>query len=330
MTRPTGLAVLLLVLAGCGGSPPAPPRGGDGSGYRPAAPQQIANGPTRTVDPVARPAFEPPAQEQFPAAKRAAAAIARGVTTYAPGATAESLARALDVPAARRRSFAATIRPFVHRGVRSAGEVIYPQLSGVTPSTLGTMVVVRQLLEDMRGRRRSETRVLDIRLRRVAGRWTLDRIATVGGRPRRRPASLPTAAATVVDHPRITLTDSARWDIYGGGVDRALLRRLAELAKRHPISVAVLRSGHPRNVWATSRRSAHTSGFAADIYAVGGRLVVRQAGRGTAAFQVARAAVAGGARQVGSPWELGPGSFTDEVHADHIHVQQRPVASPAS
>ncbi len=38
--------------------------------------------------------------------------------------------------------------------------------------------------------------------------------------------------------------------------------------------------------------------------------------------------VIAGAAQVGSPWILGAGgsqSFTDEVHEDHIHLQQTPT-----
>jgi hypothetical protein len=87
----------------------------------------------------------------------------------------------------------------------------------------------------------------------------------------------------------------------------------------------VLSSGHPPNVWASSKPSAHTSGLAADIYAVDGCLVARQRETGTPAYDLTRALVSGGAFQVGSPWAL-PGrgfrSFTDEVHLDQIHLQQ--------
>ena len=139
-----------------------------------------------------------------------------------------------------------------------------------------------------------------------------------------RPRRLPRAAARVVEHPRLKLTDSARWDLYRGGVDEGLLRALADAADRRRISVSALRSGHPRTVWATSRTSAHALGYAADIYAVDGALVLRQRETGSPAHRLATELVAAGADQVGSPWMLPPGgrrAFSDRVHQDHIHLQ---------
>jgi hypothetical protein len=155
-----------------------------------------------------------------------------------------------------------------------------------------------------------------------------DRIGSVGGRAMPRPQDLPSASRRVLDNPRITLSDSARWDIYRGQVEEGLLTALDTLAERERISVSVLSSGHPREVWATSRPSAHGRGYAADIYAVGGRLVIRQREGGSAAHALAASLVTGGAAQVGSPWVLPPGgarSFSDDVHQDHIHVQSSTI-----
>jgi hypothetical protein len=138
-----------------------------------------------------------------------------------------------------------------------------------------------------------------------------------------RPASLSPAARRALRHPRLAFSDSARWDIHRGVVDDALLRALTRAADRHLLEVLVLRSGHPESVWATDRRSAHSDGLAADIHVVGGRLVAQRPVP-AAALAVARAFLDGGAAQLGGPWDLAPGrrSFTDPVHADHLHVQQ--------
>jgi hypothetical protein len=45
--------------------------------------------------------------------------------------------------------------------------------------------------------------------------------------------------------------DSARWDIFRGEVDDRLLTALAGAADRYALSIAVLSSGHPPNVWAS-------------------------------------------------------------------------------
>lgn len=316
------VVILLLaasLLTGCGGS--ARPAG---TGTEPTkAPEQVANGPVAT--PLTYEAYKPVAEEKYPNAKRLAARVAQRAITYARGSTAAEVARSVPGSDQDTRALARVIDPLVDPAMRSGGEVVYPQLSGVTATSLGAMVVVRQVLEDAAGRRRVERRVLDVRLRRADGPWELDSIVSVGGERRTRPQRVSAAAGRVLDHDRITLSDSARWDVYRGAVDEALLRRLADLADQYPFSVSVLISGHPRNVWKTERRSAHTDGFAADIYAVGGRLVTRQQRPGSPAYRLARQAVSGGARQVGSPWTFGPRGFADDVHLDHVHIQQTAV-----
>lgn len=265
------------------------------------------------------PPYEPPAEERYRNGKRLAARVAQNLATFAPGAAAVDLARSVGLDAT------GGLEPLLDPSRRSAGEVVYVQLSGTTATTLGTMVVVSQHLENGDGEEETVVRVMDIRLRRTDGAWSLDRVASVGGSPVQRPEQISAAAARVLDHPAIELPDTVRWDIHRGKVNDALLRALADAADRWPIALTVLSTGHPPRVWATPRTSAHTVGFAADIYAVGGELVVRQRQRGSKAYRLVEAFLAGGAAQVGSPWVLPPGgrrSFTDVVHEDHLHVQQ--------
>jgi hypothetical protein len=268
--------------------------------------------------------YEPDRAEGYPNGKRLAANVAAAVLTYPRGASARQIAgRLASSPAARRR-LAAAIAPAIDPTMASTGQAVYPQLAGVTPTSLGAMVLVRQRLRGADGKSRTLTRVVDVRLRRDGGPWKLQRIGSVGGRAAPRPADLPSESQRVLDNPRITLSDSARWDIHRGRIDEGLLEALDRFAQQQRISVSVLRSGHPREVWDTSRPSAHSRGYAADIYAVGGRLVIRQREPGSPARALASSFVAGGAAQVGSPWVLPPGgsrSFSDDVHQDHLHIQ---------
>jgi hypothetical protein len=268
--------------------------------------------------------YEPAEAEEYANAKRVAGRAAQRAVTYARGATARQVVESLLPAAASEAALAEAIEPVVEPGMRSEGEIVYPQLSGVTPTSLGAMVVTRQTLEDREGRRRSVTRVLDVRLRRSGGPWSLERIASVGGSPRERPDDLSEAAERVLDSSNITLPDSARWDIHRGDVAPSLLSALADAARDRELSVAVLDSGHPPNVWASNQPSAHNSGLAADIWAVDGEPVIEQRTTDSPAYKLAQEFLAGGARQLGSPWDLAPGnrSFADPVHQDHIHLQQ--------
>lgn len=275
--------------------------------------------------------YDPPADELYPNGKRLAGRVAQQLATFGPEASAGELARSVGAVGPEAAALERTVAPLVDPARRSSAEVVYVQISGVTATTLGTMVLVRQHLEDAGGRRESVVRAMDVRLRRTDGPWSLDRVASVGGTPVERPANVSPAAARVLDNPNIELPDTARWDIYRGEIDDGLLRALAGAADRWRLAISVLRSGHPRNVWATRRVSAHTVGLAADIYAVDGTPVVSQQADGSRAQQLVASFLAGGATQVGSPWALPPGgrrSFTDRVHRDHVHVQQTRIPAP--
>lgn len=269
--------------------------------------------------------YEPPLEEPYRNGKRLAGRAAQQLATFGLHASTRELIWGLNVRGQSPAALARTVVPLLAPAYRSAGEVIYVQLSGVTASSLGAMVLVRQHLEDAAGTRKSIVRVMDVRLRLVDSAWALDRIASVGGTSVRRPTHLSAAARRVLGHPNIWLPDTARWDIYRGRIDDGLLGALADAADRWSLAVTVLRTGHPRNIWGTGRASAHTRGYAADIYAVDGALVLRQRATRSSAQRLAAAFLAAGAAKVGSPWLLADSerSFTDRVHQDHIHIQFR-------
>ena len=299
----------------------APGCGGDDGGTRAVWNEEGSseNAPERPT-----PRYRPQPTESYPNGKRVAAAVAQRALTYPRGSTATDVARRLARPGIAPPALAAALAPAVDADSSSTAEVVYPQLSGVTPTTLGAMVVVRQALDREDGESESIERVVDVRLTLDGGRWELDELGGVGGTEVERPDALSPAAERVLDDPGIHLSESARWDIYREGVDDALLDALADAGREHDFSVGILDSGHPPNVWASPRRSAHSVGFAADIYKVDGRLVIDQREIGSPAYELAKA-LAVNATQLGSPWLFGPGTFTDAVHEDHLHVQRSPT-----
>ena len=138
-------------------------------------------------------------------------------------------------------------------------------------------------------------------------------------------ASLPTADDILANR-AITLTDRARADIKAGVIDPRVLGALAFMAKKFPIEVSTLRTGHSRYVAGTTRESNHYYGRAADISKVDGSPVSRA---NQAALVLANylLTLPGDIRptELGSPWS-GDGSgaavdvFTDEGHDNHLHL----------
>ena len=314
-------AVMLAALAwGCGGAAATHPE----KRQSPAAAR-----PEQPLRELPQPApYEPDPAERFPNAKRLAARAAQRLLTYDAGATAREVAGAIAPAGQSGASLARVIAPGVAPGSNSIGQVTYVQTSGVTPTSFGAMVIVRQTLQAAEGTRRAVTRVADVRLSRAGGPWSVDSVVSIGGSPLPRPAGLSRAAQRVLDSRTIELPDTARWDIYRGAIDDDLLTVLADAARTRRLTLSVLRTGHPRNVWRTDRRSAHNPGAAADIYAVDGALVVRQQQAGSAAYGLVRYFRQRKARQIGSPWDFdgrGKATFTDAVHGDHVHLQQRAV-----
>jgi hypothetical protein len=266
------------------------------------------------------------ADEAHPDAKRAAVAVAERLTTYAASETPADVVASLAADPAQRAALQTAAGPLWHAGSWSRGTVVYPQMGGFTPDRASVMVVTRQQVGRGSTVTGTETRTLDVWVKRMpSGTWVLDHLDSPGGTPVARPATLSPEALAVLDDSRISLPDTARWDIYRGLVSPRLLMAMHELATRTSYSVTVLDTGHPHNVFGSDHQSMHTKGLAFDVNAVDGRHVVDERAAGSTAWQLTRWLLAQrSVGQVGSPWDLdGPASrrsFTDSVHWDHLHV----------
>lgn len=323
------------------GAPADPASAGSPTAGGAAAGDAATAGSTPSPAPSQAPAieranFEPLDGEVYPNAKRLAGRFVQALTTYDPGEGRRAVVRRaarrhdpdFDLDEAVRRA-----RPLWQAGAQSRGQVIYPQLGGLTlggtEDRTSVMVVVSQHLVYDSGEEQTLTRTVDVRLINRDDEWRIEELADAGGQPVTRPDHLPAAANRALDNPRIDLPDSARWDIHSGIIDERLLTTMNDISELFPFSVAVLKSGHPRNVFGTDLVSGHTHGRGCDIWKVGAKPVIHQHDEGSDAYVFTSQLLKRlDVPELGSPWDLDgppvPGqlrpSFTDVVHADHIHV----------
>jgi hypothetical protein len=265
-----------------------------------------------------------PPTEAAPEVKQLAADIAFRLTTYEEG---DHLVERLGALAPRSgvELLVQASRPLTHSGSWSRGQVVYPQMGGLTDDRASVMVVVRQTVGSRSAADFSVVRTLDIRLvRGESGVWRFDFLGSAGGTF----ANVEDLALahSVARNPRIEMSDSARLDILAGRVSPILLGLMDEIAQRTPFGVAVLATGHPHNVFETDRQSHHTVGRAVDIYRVGDRLVIDDRHEGSTTWTLVEWLHQHyDVFQVGSPWDIDEEpasirSFTNFVHLDHIHV----------
>lgn len=282
--------------------------------------------PTTPATPLPPPepaVWEPSTNEVLPGAKQQAASIAHRLVNYGPEQSlAERVARITDDDA-ERTSLTEAAAVLQHDGVWSRGSVVYPQLGGLRGDRTSVMVVVEQRFPH-EADIRTATRTLDIRLvRQDDGSWEFDQLASVGGQPPGPNEQTPAERALLADE-RVTLPDSARWDIEAGEISPVLVKLMSRMAERTTYDVVTLSSGHPFHVFGTDRQSRHTQGEAVDVYLLDGERVVDLREKGSAAHDLVtwlydQPEVA----NIGSPWALdayGGRSFTDRVHQDHVHV----------
>lgn len=266
------------------------------------------------------PPYVPLPEEPEPAAKRQAANLVQALTTYDLGAGTPARAQQVVEAFGADPSVAATAGLLLAAGEASGGEIIYPQLGGLTADAASVMVVFRQHLVGPGGARQV-VRTADVRLGRVADGWTVTALASLGDAAAPPDGPVSEAAAAVLANPRLDLPDTARWDVLAGRVDDRVLALLQAASVEHRLSVATLASGHPVNVFGTERMSNHTRGRAVDIWAIDGVPVVSQRDTPAAVRAVLDVAVASGVTELGAPWALElPGSFSDVVHQDHLHL----------
>jgi hypothetical protein len=139
-------------------------------------------------------------------------------------------------------------------------------------------------------------------------------------------ARIPTDAATLLGDARLTLSPNARTDMASGTVDPRLIAALGNMLTRHTLTIVVFKTGHPKMIVTDSGPgtviSTHYYGRGMDITAVDGRPVGRTNLRARKAVLELRRLLTGTRYELGQPWPelVQPGTFSNQVHQDHIHV----------
>ncbi len=314
--RKTGAIVLALaLLTACGSA--------DGESSPP-----VSDAPTSTQDHAA-PAttavvleapepYVPAAGEPSPEVKQAAAQVVQALLTYpvGGGTPEQATSRIEGLPAAP--GVATQAGPLLRPNAAATAEIVYPQYGGLLEDAASVMVITRYRV---RTAERDDTvvRTIDVRLARQADGWQVTELASLGGN---RPADSPVSGegASVLANPAIELPASARWDIKAGRVDARILQVLLTIARDHTLSVTTFSTGHPVEVFGTPSVSNHTEGRGVDIWAVDDRPVIDQRAADSPLRDLVVDLVGQGVTELGSPWAVGGGSFTNTLHQDHLHL----------
>ncbi|MER0444065.1 hypothetical protein ABR738_05705 [Streptomyces sp. Edi4] len=270
-------------------------------------------------------AWRPGAGEIEPAAKVAAVRLVEALGTWPAGQGGERAAAAraarLGIPDATATELAAqagSLRPPADAAVV---RVIDAQYGGILPDTASVLVVCDQPALTGGAVRPGGTTV-DVRLSRTTDGWRVTALHPAAPGPA---VALSAAARDVLAQSRIELPPASAADIRSGAVHDSVLRAMLHLAGSYRLSVSVVRSGHPLDVFGTDRPSDHPRGRAFDVWRVNGRPVVDPATSRALITGFMRAAAAAGSYNVGGPVQLTGGAtanqfFSDDTHHDHVHV----------
>lgn len=197
-----------------------------------------------------------------------------------------------------------------------AVQVVFAQYGGILSASASVLVVTHPwpLAPD-----RAAGTTYDVRLVRSGSSWRVTEIHP--STPGPAAANLSGAARAVLAEPRIDLAPAGRADVASGQVHDTVLQALLTLAQTYRIGVSVVRSGHPIDVFGTSRPSDHPVGRAFDTWRIDDQGVVSASTPRSLVTAYMQAAARAGSYNVGGPYSLsGSTYFTDNTHHDHVHA----------
>jgi hypothetical protein len=208
--------------------------------------------------------------------------------------------------------------PLLSTADRAALQVVYAQYGGLLTDSASVLVVCDQWTPEGAG-----GTTVDVRLSAASPRWTVTALHPAAPGP--AVGGLSAAAHDVLGSSRITLPPAALADVRSGQVHDSALQAMLTLAQTYTLSISVVRSGHPLDVFGTSRPSDHPLGRAFDVWRINGLSVVDPATPHDLVDGFMRAAAAAGSYNVGGPRQLSGGTtpnqfFSDDTHHDHVHV----------
>ncbi|MFJ7243385.1 hypothetical protein ACIQWA_01935 [Kitasatospora sp. NPDC098652] len=324
-----GAAAVLLGAVGCtsgaksavapASSPPTPH-----STDRPTPTPTTAPSPTAPQPPTPLPTpplWQPGPGEIQPDVKRRAVELVAALGAWPPGGQGAGAARARVAALGLPPGLADGAGRLAPAAPEAALEVIDAQYGGILADSASVLVVCRQWTRRPDGSVAAGGITVDVRLSRATPRWTVT--AVNPGDPGPATASPAPAVAKVLAEPRIELPPEAAADLLSGTVHDTVLTAMLRLAGPYALSVSVVRTGHPLDVFGTTRPSDHPLGRAFDVWRIDGRAVVDPTTPRQLIESFMRDAAAAGSYNVGGPVAIaGVGNqfFTDDTHHDHVHV----------
>ncbi|MFJ8386540.1 hypothetical protein ACIQ9Q_18815 [Streptomyces sp. NPDC094438] len=270
-------------------------------------------------------AWRPGPGEIQPAAKLAAVRLVEALGTWPTGQGGEraaaARAAALGIPSVLAAQLAAQAGSLAPSADAAVVRVIDAQYGGILSDTASVLVVCDQPTHSGATVRPGGTTV-DVRLSRTSSGWGVTALHPAAPGPA---GALDEAAREVFAQSRIELPPASAADIRGGAVHDSVLHAMLQLAGTYRLSVSVVRSGHPLDVFGTNRPSDHPLGRAFDVWRIDGHPVVDPATSRTLISEFMRAAAAAGSYNVGGPVQLAGGAtanqfFSDDTHHDHVHI----------
>lgn len=273
--------------------------------------------PSATALPKTR-AWRAQSGEVSPSIKARATLLLESVGAWSGSAGGLAAARGRVSAAGFNSALADALGPLLGSGSSAVLQVRDAQYGGILSTRASVLVVVDQwrLMPD--GSIRAGGTTVDVRLVKASPHWrVVEALPAHQGTPA---SKLSSAARRVLSEPRIRLPHAAKADVLAGGIHDSVLRLLFDLSALHVVDVSVLQSGHPIDVFGTSRPSDHPRGRAVDIWALDSKPLVLPTNHAIASSAM-RFAVAHGAYNVGGPVLLsGSQYFSDDTHQDHIHL----------
>ncbi|MEU1275103.1 hypothetical protein [Streptomyces sp. NPDC005799] len=320
-----GVAGCVLGAAGCGSgtSHTAPsPSGASPPGTAPAGPPTPSPPTTQAAALPRTTLWRPTSAEITPVAKLRAVQLVEAIGAWPQGGGGAAAARtrvaALKLPA----GLVAQAGPLLPDADAAVVQVVDAQYGGILTDSASVLVVCRQWT------RRGGTvgaggTTVDVRLTRAASGWTVT--ALHPARPGAAVSPLPSPVRAILADSRIELPPAARADLRSGRIHDSVLTAMRQLAGTYRMYVSVVRSGHPLDVFGTSRPSDHPRGRAFDVWQIDGHAVVDPATPRNLIERFMRDAAAAGSYNVGGPVHLSGGSradqyFSDNTHHDHVHI----------
>ncbi|GHE06292.1 hypothetical protein GCM10010339_45900 [Streptomyces alanosinicus] len=265
--------------------------------------------------------WRPTAAEVQPAAKLRAVRLVEAIGAWGAGHGGAAAARARVAALGLPTALVDRAEPLLPPADEAALQVVDAQYGGILSRSASVLVVCRQWTRGA-GTTRAGGTTVDVRLSRSGSAWTVGALYPARPGPAvRSPA--PDVRAVLSDE-RIVLPPAAVADLRSGQVHTGVARAMLALARTYRLEVSVVRSGHPLDVFGTSRPSDHPRGRAFDVWRIDGHAVVDPATSRGLIERFMRDAAAAGSYNVGGPVLLpggGPGQFfSDATHHDHVHA----------